>query len=256
MRSNENSEKTESKMKNLMIVVTPILTVIAIFFTFSTYYIDVLKEPQLNLKSSLKKEGSLGDSLWIVKITVEVQNKSKTTINIAGLIGQLLGKEMRPLNSNDTMFSDRIKRDTIGSSYLGYYIETDRNVKSDARDYQTFYSITADRNIIQPEEIFYYERITFVPVNYRVASFELQAIFNGKNIKNPFRVLKEVFSKSEIERTESKFTIEPTGSVEFNLENNIVDGDTLSIDNKDILLKHGYYTTTSKTELWLGDSVK
>ncbi|MEO6695618.1 MAG: hypothetical protein ABIY50_04415 [Ignavibacteria bacterium] len=153
------------KFRETIPLITPLLMLAAISFTYFTYFFDINKIPQVSVQNTVTKLYET-DKYYIVKISLKVKNQSKTRVEVLANLGKLYGYRVSIKDSkNDSLFIERIM-DTIRRTVITNKeepFELHRDLSYHDERLLGFYQPIHNASWMLPEQTYTNEIVAAVP---------------------------------------------------------------------------------------------
>lgn len=235
-----------NKLIALLPLISSLLMLVTIAFTYYTYFYDVQKVPQLIVQIKLEKIEETANHI-ITKIIINVKNQSKSRVDIVANQGKFFGYNCNLINPDSIGTDPFIKKiqDTVNGyvqkNYHGREIEIHKNIDCINENLIGFFQPFHNDIWLLPEEMFNDEIITAVPKVYDLVRFyySINYSLKQKNIT-------------------SNYVIDSSGNINYRMfffdEKDSLkthELDYTSEEDREILLKYEIIYTGTKSELWL-----
>lgn len=221
-----------SVISDIIKILVSLATPVAILLAFR----DPARLPQLSISATLEQVGE-NDSCYIVKTKIDVENKSKSKVNVLGSFVQLFGVKAGSTSSPDTTYLSNV---STMLEQPDYQPQLNQYLTYKSAEQIGFFIPLARGAWFNPQEVYHTERITAVPKGTHL--LRLDASFNVslevKNVADSFYVKDGVINCVTVRM--------PDGTTG---EKRILDP-AYKADRK-FLLDHNVVWTSTYAELWL-----
>ncbi|MDZ4711374.1 MAG: hypothetical protein SGI89_03505 [bacterium] len=243
MSEKEDTPKPEKTMleriRETIPMITPMIMISGIAFTYYSYFYDIQKIPQLVSTIKIEKVQETKD-FFMVKLFFRIKNQSKSRVEIIANLGKLYGYKC---SMSDTLSSSEFTKniqDTV-SQLTDDAIEISRNFDRTDETLIGFYQPIHNSTWLQPDEIGEVDVVTAIPKKFDLAYllYSVDYATREENLVAKYRTeanhdinyyLYKIDSNDSTKITEVKFDEE---------------------DDVNWLKEHKMARRVDKTELWL-----